>query len=587
MAVVAAPPPPPWLEHLGEEVPGARCQVYLLSFSRLLPDTLASSNGQLRSLDGLTKDELVDFVRDAFENPENAVAGRPRQREGPLVRKVVVVSETHADGSIHFHGAVLLFVPCRWPAVKRALRVRYQLAANFSCTHREFWSALRYLVFATTRKLEVDADRVVWLAAGETFDAFKESQEPYNAKAWRAKREKRDMASSAEGSAAVFTDLDFKSLVLSEGLTTRAKVLRYVQDAGIDAMRLFVSRSQRRLDELLAHAKEWGDARKVAAEEELTDWALLCRTADVACPDGDDCPYSRCAEAILEGNKHNWDRRCLAAVLRTIIVSGPSKETRVPFLIGATNTGKSTLVESFDELYGFERVFHLPAVKDAKYGLRNWLRDKRFVFWDECSPVELATNDVLSVTTFKAAFGGKWFEIQRAQSHHDGNQDFRWQRGAVFTNKAKGLWTPTEAVSAEDIQHLQSRVECFAFTHKVVPPGGRPKTTPQCACHMSRWIRDGASAYDAMQLVQPPQAWTAQADRSAVADGSVTDLESFLDAASLPSSAREALAREVVATGAVNVQELTRQDWEKLEAWQLLKPLERRRVFKHVPPDLL
>ena len=90
-----------------------------------------------------------------------------------------------------------------------------------------------------------------------------------------------------------------------------------------------------------------------------------------------------------------------------------------------------------------------------------------------------------------------------------------------------------------------------------------------------------------MQLVQPPRALTAQVDRNAVAGGSVIDLDSFLDAASLPSSAREALAREVAASGAVNVQELTRQDWEQLEAWQLLKPLERRRVFKHVPPDRL
>ena len=201
--------------------------------------------------------------------------------------------------------------------------------------------------------------------------------------------------------------------------------------------------------------------------------------------------------------------------------------------------------------------------------------------------MELATNEVLSVTTFKAAFGGKWFEIQRSQSHHDGNQDFRWQRGAVFTNKAKGLWTPTEAVSEEDILHLQSRVECFAFTHKVVPTGSRPKTTPQCAPHMSRWIRDGATAYDAMQLVQPPLALTAQVDRNAVAGGSVIDLDSFLDAASLPSLAREALAREVAASGAVNVQELTRQDWQQLEAWQLLKPLERRRVLNRVPPDRL
>jgi hypothetical protein len=307
-----------------------------------------------------------------------------------------------------------------------------------------------------------------------------------------------------------------------------------VQDSGTDAMRLWVSRSQRSLTELLAHAKEWGDARKVAAEEDLTDWALLCRTADVPCPHGDECPYSECAQAIFEGNKCNWDWRYLAAVLRKIIINGPTKETRVPFLIGTTNTGKSTLVESFDELFGFERVFHLPADKDPKYGLRNWLREKRFVFWDECSPVELATNEVLSVTTFKAAFGGKWFEIQRAQSHHDGNEDFRWQHGVVFTNKAKGLWTPNATVSAEDILHLQSRVECFPFTHKFVAPGTTPKIIAQCAPHMSKWIRDGAAAFDAMQGLQPPLVPIAQAPVIALAGGVVTDLEAFLGAASLP-----------------------------------------------------
>ncbi len=104
---------------------------------------------------------------------------------------------------------------------------------------------------------------------------------------------------------------------------------------------------------------------------------------------------------------------------------------------------------------------------------------------------------------------------------------------------------------------------------------------------MSKWIRDGAAAYDAMQGLQPPPAPTAEVHVNASVAGVVTDLGSFLNAAPLPALACEALAREVVASGAVHVTELTRQDWEQLDSWQLLKPLERPRVLKHVPPERL
>ncbi len=110
-------------------------------------------------------------------------------------------------------------------------------------------------------------------------------------------------------------------------------------------------------------------------------------------------------------------------------------------------------------------MFHLPAVSDTKFALRNWLQAKRFVFWDEFSPVEFAQLGVMSATQFKKAFGGQWFEaraagscislvvsteflaspvrsrgpssfqVQVPQNAHDGNVDFRWQRGCVFTNK--------------------------------------------------------------------------------------------------------------------------------------------------------
>ena len=231
-------------------------------------------------------------------------------------------------------------------------------------------------------------------------------------------------------------------------------------------------------------------------------------------------------------------------------MSGPSKDARVPLLVGATNTGKSTLVESFDALYGHKHVFHLPSVTDGKFGLRSWMRDKRFVLWDEFSPVEFAHEKVFSVTTFKKAFGGQCFEIQMPQNWHDGNQDFRWQQGVVFTNMEEDLWTPTENVKAEDIRHLQSLVEMFRFAHQLCRPGSRSSrgSIPQCRHHLAIWIRDDSAAFDASQALQPSLGDVAVASPGAQdanarghSGGTVTHLEDFMDRVQLPQATREAI----------------------------------------------
>ena len=79
-----------WLQSLGSEVADARGKVYLVTFARLLR---AGNDGQLRSIDGVSKEDIAGYVRDAVENPEVLSAGKPRVREGPLVQKVVVVRE--------------------------------------------------------------------------------------------------------------------------------------------------------------------------------------------------------------------------------------------------------------------------------------------------------------------------------------------------------------------------------------------------------------------------------------------------------------------------------------------------------------
>ena len=57
----------------------------------------------------------------------------------------------------------------------------------------------------------------------------------------------------------------------------------------------------------------------------------------------------------------------------------------------------------------------------------------------------------------------------------------------------------------------------------------------------------------------------------------------FMESAVIRASVGEALLREVVALGAVNVRELTVADWSALPSWSQLRPLEQRRILRMVP----
>ena len=164
-------------------------------------------------------------------------------------------------------------------------------------------------------------------------------------------------------------------------LTSKKKVLAYVQDHGTAVLQAFCAKRQRKIPEYLEDAAEWSSARAKAAFEAKSDWEVLCGAADTCCPQGASCQHAAAARSFFIAHRASFTARRLAVSLRAIIVSGPSKDNKVPFLIGSTNTGKSTLVESVDDLYGEDAVFHLPAETDDKGGaLRGWLHDKRFVF---------------------------------------------------------------------------------------------------------------------------------------------------------------------------------------------------------------
>ena len=176
-----------------------------------------------------------------------------------------------------------------------------------------------------------------------------------------------------------------------------------------------VHAQQAKLRQILQEAKEWGLAQQEAQREREGDWALLCRFAAGPCPRGSACPYALAPHRLFECNKDVLPRDALAASLRKVLLYGPSKTARVPLIVGPTNTGKTTLVLPFDVLFGHKHVFHTPAL-GSKFALRNILRDKRFIMWDDYRPVEYG-RETVHVSTFLSLLTGQPFEVQVSVLH--------------------------------------------------------------------------------------------------------------------------------------------------------------------------
>jgi len=490
---------------------------------------------------------------------------------------MVVVKEKHSNGEFHVHWAVRLKRKFRFMAAKRTLLQRYKLASHWSCTHTQWWSALRYLVHTTPKKQEVDKDRYVWTCDNRVLDLYHESQESWMAPVWKRRREENENAASAGfAKKAKFTKLDLTALILEKGLTTKAKLLEFTQDHGSASMQLFVNSWQRTLKELLEDAREWGNAREAAKAERESDWDLVRRFGISACKIGPTCSYSEAANRIFTANEiHGLSREKLAVALRDIIVHGPSKTTRVPLLVGPTNTGKTTLIAPFDKVYGFNKVFHKPAL-GSKYALRNLLKEKRFLMWDDYRPVEYGEQTV-PVNTFLSLFTGQPFEVQMSQSFNDGNEDFEWRRGCVMTAKEKDLWKPRGEVDQEDVEHMQTRCELFPCKAKL----RNLKDTSCCPHCMCKWIVEAAAEHDNRQAqmsgTSPPQPQHSNGD-----DG-VNGFAELVQAARIPPAIAEKLQLDLVSLGAADVGELTLGDWQGCGVFASMKPLEKRRLIVSLP----
>ena len=129
---------------------------------------------------------------------------------------------------------------------------------------------------------------------------------------------------------------------------------------------------------------------------------------------------------------------------------------------------------------------------------------------------------------------------------------------------------------------MKSRVHRFLATAKV--PG--LKDTEPCAQCMCKWIVSSALAVDAQQVLRTPflpvavaPAHPGQGEDDAVLVG----MSALAKQAKLPLAKATSLQANVLALGAVHVQELTEADWIELPAWGTLLAFEQRRFLAALP----
>ena len=212
-----------------------RRKAYLITLARVLLQTI-TGNPLLTDPSTLDRQAILDAVRNAVDFPALGVGGgRPSGRQESPIEKIVVFREKHQDGAFHFHVGVLLVCALGFTTAKRALLVRHGLVSHWSSTHSEWWSIVRYGYVPIPPKqaqADLDPQPLTWAKPGVPVDLHEDSQEPFNACAWRGRREKRELEAADQGKQSKFTKLDLQAVILSKGLKTKEAVLAYAGSHG-------------------------------------------------------------------------------------------------------------------------------------------------------------------------------------------------------------------------------------------------------------------------------------------------------------------------------------------------------------------
>ena len=131
---------------------------------------------------------------------------------------------------------------------------------------------------------------------------------------------------------------------------------------------------------------------------------------------------------------------------------------------------------------------------------------------------------------------------------------------------------------------MRNRVQEFQFNHvfdRSVLKDVKP--CPQC---FATWVVQLSAAWDARRIQPQGSAPQGATLAAALPPCPVRGHPELMAAAEVSKPGSDALLHGLMALGAVDVQELSLTDWQEMECWTQLRPLEQRRLCQHIAAGL-
>lgn len=466
--------------------------------------TWAATSGEGRRKPAETsKDEF----RAMFESAVQSVS--TKHYSGSLViAKAAFVEEQHepptddevqhsADDLRHFHAAVSFNKLILIKRLAAELRERFSIHAHFSLTHTYWWSCIRYVTQPSEKKPNSAIDKEPLLIGLSKEGLFRESQRSFNTKRSCEKYEEAVARGQAGEAKAPRVSVDTMVNVINHiGLQTEAEVRAFSETRATDAERAFIRARDEsgRLANLLRVAKDAKHAEEAAAREKMSAREIIGESATGQCVGGATglCPWQ---VAVLELFRLNYGSGALLkvqqlyALIRNGLDGGHSKTSKVPFLIGDSNRGKSFAVEPMERLFQAGELLTTPPTSGS-YPLEVWLEgSKKAAFFDEFNPCEQHVAQATNRSGWSKAQQRRFFNggaitisVRKCGSGTDVERAFRVPT-VVTGEDYRKTWRQWGAkhINEQDLDHWAARFEFFEFRLPI--PTVRPvPCCPTCFC---------------------------------------------------------------------------------------------------------
>lgn len=486
-------PPGPFPQHdlttvdeLGGEVAGGNKSVYLVTLPALKPGTTCRGYVCPSSW---SHEEVLRVFLSIFEH------GPGDDNSGCLLECMVVFREKHADdaGRYHWHIALKASRSFRFAPFKRALHVGHGLASHWSCSHRGYWSAVRYGVMPSPKKGQADLDPQPqpWSRTGSHPCLFEAAQEPVTAAALARRREHKVKEAAAKGKPEPRpTEMDLYAIIVRHGFrntpddnTAAARLVAYLKVHGSPALVAFAFKNRAKLPMLIDDVWSWEKVDEHLAVHGKSRMDQLYAAAASQCGCGG-AWLPRAMEAFASNyiSPEMWCKDVLK-----LLEAGRRPDVPVLVLMGRFGgEGKSFLLAPLREVFGAAHVQATP--QRGSFPLLG-LESKKVVILDDWCFDER----VIPLPTQLLWYEGKPFPLPRPQnnSQYNGHLLYEGTAPLFVTVKEKDfgpIIAQGEVARAQGMPSeytmLLRRLKIYSFTTPLAVSTGHIVECARCFAQM-------------------------------------------------------------------------------------------------------